>query len=444
MISIGNNGALKKTAEEIYSKNEAIENLKNSLDKNDMVLITKLSNLKNTLENDKVNLRTIKQQISDITSFDKAQNFDYLNNLLKPEKAKGCKIPSQLPVPSCSFQLHNCVTVRTNSSGNCAFLFNPFFLASESAIGTELAAGDTSYFVHEFLSSFWVNNNDSLYGSEPNENWTPVNVGQVLPDVYDQYRLVSASLVVKYIGRLDIAAGVVGGAIIFDENDSLGGKLQAKSGSNPYNPAGGGNPTTAPDLTKYGNFDLAMDSFYHQENSCIEGVRELYFPMDNSFEEYVKVMDKSTVDIMNVGGNLYFNVIQDYYKSGFNWFFYCLGATPSANCFKVDFYCNFECLPNAKYMNYMPISINPYVISPEQKKKMILLAQSKPVLKSGEEMEEGEGQIPSLFNKMIKKFDSGLPGFDKLKSLGLMTAMPSFKPGLALASNMIIDNMDNY
>ena len=80
----------------------------------------------------------------------------------------------------------------------------------------------------------------------------------------------------------------------------------------------------------------------------------------------------------------------------------------------------------------------------KRKKKMILLAQSKPVLKSGEEIEEGEGQIPSLFNKMIKKFDSGLPGFDKLKSLGLMTAMPSFKPGLALASNMIIDNMDNY
>ena len=58
---------------------------------------------------------------------DPNQNYEYLMNLMRPERAKGCKIPSQVPVPSCSFQMHNCVTIKTNSSGNCAFLFNPFF-----------------------------------------------------------------------------------------------------------------------------------------------------------------------------------------------------------------------------------------------------------------------------------------------------------------------------
>ena len=88
----------------------------------------------------------------------------------------------------------------------------------------------------------------------------------------------------------------------------------------------------------------------------------------------------------------------------------------------------------------MPVSLNPYIISPEDKKKMILLAQSKPVLKSNEDAAEGV-TVPSLFNKMIKKFDNGLPGFDKLKAYGIMGSVPGLKSGLALANNMIATNM---
>jgi len=443
MISVGNQG-IKKTADEYY-KNEIAEDLKNSIDKSDMILISKLGNLRNILENDKLNLRNIKKQINDITAFDKSQNYDYLTNMLSPEKARGCKIPSQVPVPSCSFQLHNCVTISTNSSGNCAFIFNPFFLASEEVIGFDLATiGGPNFYVHKFLTSLWVNNNNSLSGQATDTNWVPVDIGQVLPAVYDQYRLVSASVVVKYIGRLDIASGVIGGAIIYDENDTLGGQCQAKSGSNPYNPSGVGVNSVTNDLTKFGNFDLAMDSFYHQENLCIEGTRMLYFPLDNSFEEYVKVCDSSILQVNAVGENtVTYDMPQDYYKSGFNWFFYSLGAPPNSNCFKVDIYCNFECLPNAKYLNYMPITLNPYVISSEEKKRMNLIVQNRPVLKANEDPNEGV-QVPSLFNKMIKKFDNGLPGFEKLKSLGLMAALPSLKPGLALAANMIGQNSMDF
>ena len=439
MISLNNQG-IRKTADEFY-KNEISNDIKNSIDSSDMVLITKLSNLKNSLSGDKVNLRTIKQQINDISSFDKTQNFSYLNNMLCPEKARGCKIPSQVPVPSCSFQLHNCVTIRTNTSGNCAFLLNPFFLASEEVIGFDLSTmGGPAYFVHKFLTSLWVNNDDTLTGQATNDQWKPIDIGQVLPAVYDQYRLVSASIVVKYIGRLDIASGVLGGAIIYDENNSLGGQLQAKSGTNPYNPTGAGIDSKTNDLTKFGNFDLAMDSFYHQENLCIEGARMLYFPLDNSFEEYVKVCDSSILGCTYSGANIFFDMPQDYYKSGFNWFFYSLGAPPSANCFKVDIYCNFECLPNAKYLNYMPITLNPYVISTEEKKRMNLIVQNKPVMKANEDNTDGT-QVPSLFNKMIKKFDNGLPNLDTIKAYGIMGGIPGLKPGLSLASTMLSQNM---
>ena len=435
MISLNNRYGLRKTADEYY-KNEISDDFKN-LDNTDVVLLGKLGNLKNALSGEKVNLRTVKQQINDISAFDKSQNYDYLTNMLCPEKARGCKIPSQVPVPSCSFQLHNCVTVTTNSAGNCAFIMNPFFLASEDVIGFDLSTiGGPAYFVHKFLTSLWVNNNDTLSGTASDSNWVPVDIGQVLPAVYDQYRLVSASIVVKYIGRLDSASGVLGGAIIYDENNTLGGMVQAKSGTNPYNPSGAGINSVTGDLAKFGNFDLAMDSFYHQENLCIEGAKMLYFPLDNSFEEYVKVCDSSILGCTYSGANITFDMAQDYYKSGFNWFFYSLGAPPNTNCFKVDIYCNFECLPNAKYLNYMPITLNPYSISNEEKKRLNLAVQSKPVLKAAEDPNEGV-QVPSLFTKMIKKFDNGLPSFEKMRAMGLISAIPGLKPGLALAGTML-------
>ena len=439
MISLNKGSQLNKTANEYY-KNEIIDDIKNNIDGSDMILISKLGNLRNALSSDKLNLRSVKQQIADISAFDKTQNYDFLSNLLRPEKARGSKIPSQVPVPSCSFQLHNCVTLSTNASGNCALILNPFFLAADNVIGTNMVVGDNEFYCHKFLSSLFVNNDVTLTGTQSNSNWVPMDIGQVLPAVYDQYRLVSACMVVKYIGRLDIACGVIGGAIIYDQNDTIGGYVEPNTGS--YDPTQAGMATISPTLDKYGNFDLAMDSFYHQENMCIEGIRELYFPIDNSFEEYVKIMDNSVVGIVDGPNGVppIYSIQEDYYKSGFNWFFYALGCPPGVNCFKIDIYCNFECLPNAKYLNYMPVSLNPYIISPEDKKKMILLAQSKPVLKSNEDAAEGV-TVPSLFNKMIKKFDNGLPGFDKLKAYGIMGSVPGLKSGLALANNMIATNM---
>ena len=437
MISI-TSGSIKKTANEVYNKNQELnEDLKNNLDNFDLLLLSKLNNLRNSLGSEKINFPTVKQQIRDIANFDKSQNFDYLNNLLHPEKVRGCKIPSQVPVPSCAFQLHNCITIQTNSSGCIGVLFNPFFLANDSALGKAMDVNNTDVYVHKFLTSLWVNKANTLSGSMDDNNWEPVNIGQTLPSVYDQYRLVSASMVVKYIGRLDSAQGVIGGAIIYDDLDSVGGQVQVPASEAAYDPAAAGANTVCPQIAKYGNFDLAMDSFYHQTNSCLEGVRMLYFPVDNNYEEYTTCMDEATVAAIKVGTTNYqFSPAPGLYKGAFNWFFYGLGCPANTNCFKIDIYCNFECLPKAKFLNYMPITLNPYVITNEEKKKMIMFVQNKPVLKETEEP-YSEVLIPSLFNRMIKKFDNGLPGFEKLKMWGLLNSVPGLKSGLALAGNMI-------
>lgn len=433
-----------------YPKKQGIQksvnlgDIKKSLDNNDMILITKLNGLRSSLNSDNINFRSVKQQIKDISKYDQVQTYDYLSNLLKPEKAKGCKVPSNIPIPSCSFQLHNSITLTTNTSGNVAFIMNPFFLASNNIIGQRLPNVEGNYtYVHKFLTSAWVNNSNTLTGSANDDNWTPIDFGQTIPPVYDQYRLVSASLVVKYIGRLDTVQGLVGGAVLFTDNSALGGQVQvASSATGAYDPAGAGTNVVTTGLGQYGNFDLAQDSFYHSENMTLEGVRELFFPIDNSFEEYLKVLDKTSGLDGNGGDSdpVEFVATPDMYKSGFNWFFYATNAPASSNCFKLDIYCNFECLPNAQFLNYMPISLTPFTVSVEEKKKAIVIAQQKPVMKSAEDTYEQVG-APNLFNKMIKKFDQGLPGFDKLKSYGLMGAIPGLKSGLALAGNMIQANM---
>jgi len=79
----------------------------------------------------------------------------------------------------------------------------------------------------------------------------------------------------------------------------------------------------------------------------------------------------------------------------------------------------------------------------KKKKRMNLAIQSKPIYKANEDVDNGVN-VPSLFNRMIKKFDNGLPGLDKLKAYGLLSGIPGLKPGLTLAGNMIGQTMMDY
>ena len=423
--------------------------LNTMIDEYDANFLSYIARLYQSINGEKMDFENIKNNIDALSKFNKKQEYNYLNNLLYPERCKGVKIPSPVPVPSCSFQLHNCVTLKTNAAGNLGIVFNPFFLATNTGESIKNYTYDygvdvrSANFVPEFYTSFFVNNSDTLTGYEANEQWIPINIGQQIPPVYNQYRLVSASIVIKYIGRLDIASGVIGGAIIFDESKEVGIRgtehivLQDDEViENTYSPR----PQY---LSKYGNFDLAMDSFYHQENLCIEGMRELYFPIDNSYEEYVKLMGASVVQGVNkanVNNNVpIFTTDEDYLKIGVRYMVYVLGAPPSSSCFKVDIYCNFECLPNAEFLNYLPLTLNLDPTTPEEKKEASIIVQGKPVMKISE-TEKVVPAKPSIWRKMVDKFKGNLPGIAKLMAAGLVTAIPQLKPGLAVA-NAIIDTV---
>ena len=411
------------------------------IDKYDATMLSYLARLYEAINGDKMDFTQIKNAVDALAAFNKKSEYNYLNNLLYPEKCKGVKIPSPIPVPSCSFQLHNCVTLTTNAKGNLAFVFNPFFLANNNDFATEIKVdreGNYTMKDTQYLSTLWVNNSSSLEGNQPSPNWNCINIGQSIPNVYDQYRLVSASVVVKYIGRLDITSGVIGGAIIYDDSDIVGGYATF---TNTDTQSTVTRPTESPNLAKYGNFDLAMDSFYHQENLVLEGIRELYFPLDNSYEEYTKLAGNTYIQPQVMENNYVLRMPDsDTYKSGFNYFVYVLGAPASSSCFKVDIYCNFECLPNASFLNYLPLSVNPDSISNQEKKSAIAIIQKKPVMTVKDNM--ALTNKPSIWEKLKQKFKNSLPGIGKLIGWGLTSMLPGLKPGLALAGSMI-DAMNN-
>lgn len=413
------------------------------IDNYDKAMLDYIGRLYQAVNGEKLNFDNIKNAVDALSQFNQKQQYNYLNNLLHPEKCKGVKIPSPVPVPSCSFQLHNCVTLQTNQNGNLAIVFNPFFLSTNTFEDKFLAKQqDGIYYTYnpQWLSSFYVNNHSSLTGAESNDHFYPVNIGQCIPSVYDQYRLVSASLVIKYIGRLDTVSGVIGGAVVFDENSEVSGNIIIKTMDDNGIVNTQSSLNTSPELAKFGNFDLAMDSFYHQENLCLEGIRELYFPIDNSYEEYVKLFDTSLVDRfnfdyarLNEGIRLYST--EDYLKSGFKYMIYVMGAPANSSCFKVDMYCNFECLPKAQFLNYLPLTLNVDPTTQEDKKKASIIIQQKPVMKATETVEvTPKGGEPSIWEKLKSKFSNALPSIGKLITSGIINAVPALQTGMTLAN----------
>lgn len=411
------------------------------IDDYDKKMLSYIARLYQVLNGEKLDITRIQTAVEALQEFNMRNEYRYLNNLLHPEKCKGVKIPSQIPVPSCSFQLHNCITLRTNSSGNLCVVFNPYFLANQTH-PNYIRAGEDDDWIYEMrpssFSSLFVNNSENLNGHTPNNNFTPINIGQEIPAVYDQYRLVSASIVVKYIGRLDIVSGVIGGAIVFDETPEMGCSYNTRV----TNKADGTTREEAnffvPEmLAKYGNFDLAMDAFYRQENLCLEGIRQLYFPLDNSYEEYTRLMNDNLIKVTpinNTGTRYKIESTEDYLKNGFRQVVYVLGAPADQSCFKLDIYCNFECLPSSPFLNYLPLSMNTEFFSPEIKKKAAAIIQQKPIMKANEEIVTSEP--PSIWQKLKNKFMDSLPGISKLITTGLVSAIPQLQLGTMLANTM--------
>jgi hypothetical protein len=215
-------------------------------------------------------------------------------------------------------------------------------------------------------------------------NMTCFDLGQTIPEnVYDSYRLVSASLRMKYIGPLEEAQGTLGGAIINRDDQNVGSRYYTST-AEEYNPTVRGSSTLAPFNNDFTVFDILRDAVYSTENSVLEGVRLLYFPIDNSYEEFIPLTNMSNVRFSKIQTiNQYSQpyLTSEISKNSFWWFIYGQNLQPNKSYFRLEMTCNFECLPSAALMNYMPISISICPIDLKLKKKFIEEVQEKAIQK---------------------------------------------------------------
>ena len=187
-----------------------------------------------------------------------------------------------------------------------------------------------------------------------------------------------------------------------------------------------------------------MDSFYWHENNCVDGIRLLYFPVDNSYEEYVKLLKPSlTTTVLPNGvagqGIPVVTSETDYLKNGFGFFIYTQNAPPGSTCFKVDIYCNFECLPDPKFLNYMPVSTCKEILNEKVKKETIEIIQQKPIMQVTDTNKIIE-EKPSFWRKIINKLQGKTPGINKLIATGLVSSKPEMTPESIIAGSIIKGN----
>lgn len=352
---------------------------------NNIFIIEKVIGLKNALNKDKLNLEELKRKMENISEYYNYNMYEYLNALLDPIKNKGGKVPSKIPVPTCSFQLHNSMNFGPGTNGLDLFAINPWFLASDAIHNIKVKLDDGEYYLVDSAGLYFFNANANvLDGTKTvyNMNYSASFV-QTIPDVYAQYRLVSACIEIKYIGELERAEGIIGGGISFLKTDKAGVRFAAtQSGEGSWG-------SKNPDYGIYGNFEIIRDCFYNAENSCLEGLRMLYFPLDNSFNEFKQVFsNKNQITrvktVVTPEGNFNtLNISNDCFRPGFSWIVYLMKAPVNAgNNFKLDYYFNFECIPKAEFLNYMPITLDARPrLTDELRKKFIEEVKEKAITK---------------------------------------------------------------
>ena len=112
-------------------------------------------------------------------------------------------------------------------------------------------------------------------------------------------------------------------------------------------------------LYKYGDFNTIRQLPYFRENSCIEGVRMLYYPKDNDALEFVPLFTIKDV-ILNQKSTTFTNPVIHFkpntVKTGFNWIYFIENGVFGTNQYLFDITCNFECIVKAEYLEYIPTS----------------------------------------------------------------------------------------
>ena len=335
-------------------------------------IINKINKIYESIGSKNKNIENIINNIDNLV--EESDEFKYLQCLLYPEKYRGVKIPSEIPIQSCTFQYHH--SFVENCGDKTGFLFNPFFLYNVKQLNDYIYDVNKYYYgkYGEIINGIDKTNTDieyltslynfglSTYDGIEYSGIKPINIGQNINDLYTIYRLVSACVIIKNIGEVRNANGIIGGTIINDDFRFLGGEAPKRLPGPIFEILN----IIGPDMNKFTDYKNFNNSIYHRQNNSSEGMKLIYFPIDNSYEEFVEVIKPSNFESIykedwyiegyRAGENIRIKPDKNF-KNGFNFYFYFLNNEDYNNLYKIDFYCNFECIPNPKYQDFLTLNI---------------------------------------------------------------------------------------
>lgn len=336
------------------------------------MLLTKLNKLNTLLNTNNLDFKVIKKQLEDIKEYKEYNEYDYINNLLNPIKNKGVKIPSTIPIPTTTYRYHESLPIKVTNAGVKWLYVNPFFLGSKSVLQNPnppvyiYVYNNTPRTVYFFLKQFLTSYGETYLSSQDGKHPIPSTtlqgfsgglLSQIISDAYSSYRLVSAESSLRYIGSLENAAGTIGGGISNDNVMYLRGISYQRTTPAPSNTAPSDYTYSDSTLFKYGDFNTIRQLPYFRENSCIEGVRMLYYPKDNDALEFIPlftikdvILDQKSTTFTNPVIHFKPNTV----KTGFNWIYFIENGVLGTNQYMFDITCNFECIVKAEYLEYIP------------------------------------------------------------------------------------------
>ena len=372
----------------MFGNTNNVNNYSSLVANSDKNLLEWVTSMHSAMNRDKLDLREVGGLVEALQHLTNDAKDDYINTLLYPETVSGKKIPTLFPIPSTTFQLHLIgPSILTNASGNLAWTWNPTFLQDSSATTN---------------STFYVNNDVSLDGSSASNYFKSYNIGynQLPANIYGSYRLVSASIIVTYIGRMDIVSGVLGSGI----------------GINNSGVAAPTVPTTVDaNSATFSNFLQIDNLFFKERTQAANGVRSIFFATDDRYTNFLPVYN-------GTGGNPG-STLSNTYVSGFYFAGYAQGLPAATINLRFDFYLNYEAIVTPQYANFIPTNvessngtdiIQSASLLTQQKRELIVTPSAD--IPGTDRMDIGAG---NLISKLVKQAGNQeqLPAVEVIKKM---------------------------
>lgn len=202
------------------------------------------------------------------------------------------KAPSIVPIPTSTFAFKETYFTKPNEQGNIAFCWNPNYLGSNQEIQA-LVDSNVNPLRSGFFSCLYENNHESLTGNGVNTNWHAVTYRRINQD-FSKYRLTSACLKIKYIGKVLNQSGQFSACASFMEFPRTACTLQNDINIPSTYPL---HQFAHPQLDALGDFDVIRQGQWAKSVSIVQqpdGITVVWLPVDSLSSVFVDNAD--TID----------------------------------------------------------------------------------------------------------------------------------------------------